>query len=127
MEDDLIDVPKLSIKDQLVLTAAASGYKILKWEKDIPTVRGENGVFEWKPHLDDGHSRRLQVLLGINLIFDYENDQISVECPLWKIERLSIKSPNDEDEDGNDSYAITRELVLLCASSVYSAILEQGF
>jgi len=57
-------------KELLELAAKAVGIENGASPESKQFVNKETG-FVWKPHLDDGDSRRLQVALKIDLVFDY--------------------------------------------------------
>jgi hypothetical protein len=128
MVDDhnLDEIPELTQRDLLLMAATAAELQIVSWNNDIPIVVDEEDgePFEWRPHLDDGDSRRLQMDLGISLIVRYSEHTIAAECDLWDIEPIQIEFPNDIDEFGDDELQMARNVVLLCAASVYVEMYE---
>ena len=123
---NLGDIPELTDRDQLVLAAAAVGYRIKNWENDVPTIIDQDGNERvWRPHQDDGDSRRLQVELAINILFNYDQNLIAVESPQCGVNRLNVNLV-DEAEGGQDPYALSRSLTLLCAAAIAGDSFKQG-
>nr|WP_157782904.1 hypothetical protein [Pseudomonas luteola] len=123
---NLGDIPELTDRDQLVLAAAAVGYRIKNWENDVPTIIDQDGNERvWRPHQDDGDSRRLQVELAINILSNYDQNLISVESPQCGVNRLNVNLADDSEGD-KDPYALSRSLTLLCAAAIAGDSFKQG-
>jgi hypothetical protein len=111
-----------SLQKQLKLAALGCGYKIVEWvdEERIPVVEGlADHPIEWRPHLDDGDSRKLQLEMEIDITFgmgsEYFERVARIGCPSGGVPPKG--QPAWEVPLGqSDTEEEIRTLVLLCAA-----------
>jgi len=119
-------------RDQLELAALAAGVEIVCALDDLigpgPAADAACGAVllrgvqqSWRPHLDDGDSRRLQVKLRISL-------EHSI-CPTrWIADHADLDKLVSFTHDGTlaDSESAARKAVVLCAAAVGERMRKGG-
>lgn len=105
------------IKRLLELAAKAAGYKVVgdRHSGDGLNVLVGGRVWVWRPHADDGDSRRLEVQLRINVQFGCHE-----EC---SVNAYRYDADCDVEEfGGNDANKNTRLAVLRAAAAIGEAM-----
>jgi hypothetical protein len=118
-------------RETLELAALAAGHEVACTEAEMHGCEDSSTVYTglmlrgaqdpWRPHLDDGDSRRLQVALKITLVhFDGP--------PRWAADHDDDAEVNSCTHDGtpSDAARAAREAVVLCAAEVGRRMREGG-
>lgn len=117
----------------LEMAARAQGYQDAEWSEfgqcmELPSK--PHGRLDWRPHEDDGDSRRLEVALELTVIQHpiYENPKHSAiarrsswdsEAYEWRLDVLAMAPYSDHN---GDKAAATRMAVLRAAAAIGEAM-----
>lgn len=108
----------MELKEMLELAALAAGVEITRWHRDgypVAVIPGR-GLRGWEPSADDGDSRRLQVVLQIELGWD--------DYAAYAASRNGVRA--HLEMFGTDPAAAARVAVLHVAAQMGAAMKEKG-
>jgi hypothetical protein len=115
----------MELREQLELAALAAGieYECVSHtgypKDDQHQVRNKQGsLIDWNPHDDDGDSRRLEVVLCMDVIQHSKLKDGRQEVAVFHGNLLEL------EPHGNDPLAATRMAVLRCAAEIGLAMRE---